>query len=735
VLDLAVLPAFDDDDEDFADWNDPPAGPFPPPGPVTYPTSPLACRVELALGADVTQPWWTWVWEDITRFVRHADGITVTEGRQDELSEVQAGKGTLRLDNRDFRFSRRNPMGQYYGLLTKNTPIRASIDPGSGWVPRMEMFVTEWPSRADRSLSDVTVPITCAGILRRLGQGSVAKSALRRAILASSPALYYPLEDGTSASIAASGLPSGPPLTVVGDVDFASDNGPDGSLPLPGSLLDDAGYLTVTATVAATTAYVVEFALAVDTTLASGGSLVRWFSPGDPTLAQWNISYDGDGDALQVDTISSTGVETSRLGYFYVAGDVEFHHFIVTVAQSGTDAALALYVDGVLASSATVATSTVFAPRNPIITRDSIEAPSLGPASFGHLAFYGSAIDVTDHYRAMIGYVGELAHERIARLCSEEGITFTGSASTSPPMGPQGADSLLNLLQECAAVDLGLLYERGFGLGYQSHTERHNAAVALTMDFDQGHIASEPEHADDDQQIRNRWTINRVGGSGATIEDAASITANDLWDDSDDLNLETDAQCQQEASWRVHLGTVDEERWPRFDINFASTGGRTLIPSWLALPFGARANVLNPPDLYTPDAVDAFIEGREERWDPINWDVGIFTTPAAPYEVHVVAATGNRGRVDGNSTLAADATAGATTISVSSPGALWRTGAVSFDLEVAGERMTVTNIAGGSSPQTFTVTRAINGVAKAQPAVVGSVATRVRLWKPGVYAL
>jgi len=49
--------------------------------------------------------------------------------------------------------------------------------------------------------------------------------------------------------------------------------------------------------------------------------------------------------------------------------------------------------------------------------------------------------------------------------------------------------------------------------------------------------------------------------------------------------------------------------------------------------------------------------------------------------------------------------------------------------------MTVTNIAGGSSPQTFTVTRAVNGITKAQPATVGGIATKVSLWKPGVYAL
>ena len=44
--------------------------------------------------------------------------------------------------------------------------------------------------------------------------------------------------------------------------------------------------------------------------------------------------------------------------------------------------------------------------------------------------------------------------------------------------------------------------------------------------------------------------------------------------------------------------------------------------------------------------------------------------------------------------------------------------------------MTVTNITGSSSPQTFTVTRSVNGVVKAQSAGVA-----VALWNTPVAAL
>ena len=44
--------------------------------------------------------------------------------------------------------------------------------------------------------------------------------------------------------------------------------------------------------------------------------------------------------------------------------------------------------------------------------------------------------------------------------------------------------------------------------------------------------------------------------------------------------------------------------------------------------------------------------------------------------------------------------------------------------------MTVSNITGGSSPQTFTVTRSVNGVVKSQ-----TPGTDVRLWQPSYVSL
>lgn len=85
------------------------------------------------------------------------------------------------------------------------------------------------------------------------------------------------------------------------------------------------------------------------------------------------------------------------------------------------------------------------------------------------------------------------------------------------------------------------------------------------------------------------------------------------------------------------------------------------------------------------------------------------------------------------STLATSLTATATAMSVATPlGPLWTTddNEFPFDIFVGGERMTVVDIAGTTSPQTFTVLRSRNGVVKTQ-----AFGALVELMRKTVYGL
>ena len=53
--------------------------------------------------------------------------VTLVRGRADESSQANPGSGTWEWNNRDGRFSPKNPVSPYYGLLGRNTPVRWSV--------------------------------------------------------------------------------------------------------------------------------------------------------------------------------------------------------------------------------------------------------------------------------------------------------------------------------------------------------------------------------------------------------------------------------------------------------------------------------------------------------------------------------------------------------------------------------------------------------------------------------
>src|SRR6187551_1604252 len=87
---------------------------------VAFPDSPLGIKSELLIDG---------VWTDISSYVRGADGINITRGQQDQQTNTSPQTANFTLNNRDGRFSNRNPLSPYYGLLPRNTQCRFSVTP------------------------------------------------------------------------------------------------------------------------------------------------------------------------------------------------------------------------------------------------------------------------------------------------------------------------------------------------------------------------------------------------------------------------------------------------------------------------------------------------------------------------------------------------------------------------------------------------------------------------------
>ena len=719
-------------------------------------TGRLRIGVFLALGANLTAASSTWLWTDVTQYVRYQGGITAETGRADEASRVSPGRGALTFDNTDGRFSRKNPLSPYYGQLSRNTPIMVTVDPGNGAYPLLRQYVNEWPARMDKTLTEFTVPIRTGGVLRRLSQGTAKiTTSIRGAVLADSNVVnYWPCEDGTSATSAASAVAGAAGMSFVGNVTPGTSVTTDSSTAPLIVLGTGVSYLVggVTMATQTTTAWTVggmyRFSAAVPAGATNNGAtnLLHVFTAATGTVLQWGLYWKDSDDSLYLQAWTSGG------SVLDVAGPVITNAMMLdcwltvymSVTQSGADIAYKFGVERTTSTGTTASTAsgTLSAQTvKGVFQVQAINGACTGNSTVGHVWVLSRALATTENspvYGAVNGWNGETAQARITRLCSENDVALTQSYGTvaSSAMGVQAEDTFLNLLRAAEEVDGGVLYEDGFGLGFQPLAARYNQPVAMSLDFTRSELSEEPEPTDDDQRLHNQWEITRSGGSSAIY---SNIDVTDgTYASSATRNLSTDAQCYQQAGWEVHIGTNPDLRWPAIALGFHRTEGLPLLPGWtVGRDYGARIQIANPPAniAATGDALDVIVEGLSERVDQFTWTAKLNTTPASQYRVFTVEDP-SLGRLDTDgctldtAQTTTDTSLAVTTTTATSPP--WTTSAsdLPFDIEIAGERITVTAVSGTGVAQTLTVTRSVNGVVKAQ--VAGAA---VHVWAPSVLAL
>lgn len=403
-----------------------------------FPTSQLTLLVELALNADLTAAPGTWSWTDVTAYVYTRDPVRITRGRPDETSIAQPQKLTLTVNNRDGRWSTRNPSGAWYGQLRKGTPIRVSAE---GHV-RYAGFISSLPPRWDVSGNDRYAPLEAQGLLYRLAQGnSPARSPLRRTLAAAGPAAYWPFEDAASATQVVSGI-SGIALTTLrGGFAPGVQGGCVGSEPYatytsPVAQFDFAGFAgTIDLTrynlgsTKVSVSYIFTAGLAATPHPTNFETILIATSTGVNLALPTYAGYTGGARTATFGIDMFPGaVGGSTIGSGFDPFDGLTHSVLATWQQVGADIQETLVVDGKQMFSVTKAATTMGTPQtlniglSPGGTLDSVADDNTGATlSIGHLAVWGN-VSATDPHQAAIGYAGELAGQRFLRLCAEEGI-------------------------------------------------------------------------------------------------------------------------------------------------------------------------------------------------------------------------------------------------------------------------------------------------------------------------
>ena len=602
--------------------------------------------------------------------------------------------------------------------------------------------VPEWPPRwPDKSGADSTTPISAAGIIRRLSQGSSpVNSPLRNQLggLAAQGVTtfsYYPLEEKSDATQATDAL--GGAAARVYKVTFGSDD------TLPGS--------AATASLDGASGSILQFRIPSRSTpngwavlwffkmstlpslptemveIKCSGTMTRFSLYADGSNFTWT-GYDRDGNtiangvspfavnprewtAMQVETNVSGGTTEVDLLWHQVGDDT---FYASTDTYSGSSIKPDYF--SVIAAGDSMSIAHIWAGDN-------------------DLPF------VDDTFRRVAdGYRGELAADRFARLCGENNVPAYVLDGDTEPMGRQRSLKLVDLLRECEAADQGVMCERGNALMFIPRMRRYNVPVSLALDWSLGHLDEPPEPVDDDQRLRNLVQVNRVEGSSTTLADQASIDRSGTYDESYDLNIDNDARLIDFAGWLLNLGTADYLRWPRIKINLLAHP--ELIPMWLACRVGSRITIANPPIAQLAgEVIDLVIEGWTQTLNNYEWTVELACSPAQPWIIGAYDDGSLTWRYDVDSVAAHDL--GETDqwlgVTVADEYGYWGAANVPYNVRIAGQINTVVGCSDIDSVDladgTFETYDPVTGFGWVATGATSSIPVRVGSAHRGSYAI
>lgn len=565
--------------------------------------------------------------------------------------------------------------------------------------------------------------------LQPIQLGDTAHS-FRLATDADLPVAYWPCEDERDLTRVASGLPGGTPMEVrVDSPEGAAFDSFRGSAPI--LKLNNAELVGLipdyTDTHEAVTIHFLAHFPAADEA-ATGQAILQFYTTG--TAEVWALQYaagGGDGDLVISAWSAATGALLFSTPYDLGMRGTPRMVTLTLRHTAPTTVTYSLATVEFFPNGATAVAGPANATATGVTDLGKVTSVQVNPGGgyvdvgFGHLAVVPAPLVYFNLQDEPHGHMAENLPRRMARLAFEEGepLTYCQSTRSSETLGPQQRDTLLANLRAGVDMNLGRFYEsRGaYSFEYRTRTTLYNQTPVLDLNYGDGAVLADLRPVRDDQASRNDITAKREGGSSArAVKETGpkSVEAVGRYTAAPTVNAHTDGQLQPYADWLVHLGTVAEDRYPT--IRITSANGAVSLERLLSIGIGDRIRITGA--------------GARRRWEPIDQLVPGYTlilhrfkpvlemncVPASPYRTAELDLAGvDLGSDD--SELTEDITPAETDVDVATTGALWTTDPTHtpFDVLIGGERCTVTAVTGATSPQTLTVTRAVNGVNRDWP--------------------
>lgn len=643
-------------------------------------------------------------WVDCTADVMADAKYILTRGETDEYGRLRPGALMFSLRNTSGTWSNDNPSSAYFGLLVPGVPVRVS----RGSNVRCLFQVRAWPQEWHFREATAYVPIRATGLLDALTQGQRSlESPVHRDVMRKHNDVYrlayWSLEEGASATRFAS--PMGGVLPMFADnfelIDLAGFESP-GSRNLP-VMASTARLIGTVPTHASTNAYKIVTLWNLPGAITDATILCRLeFTSG--TLGHVDLTY-GTGGSLRLVSYDSGSTLIDTVGPIGFA--VDGTHFLTSIelTQSGANVTIGVLrqtIDATNPSAGSGLSSETYAYTMGRLVNVLISPfGTLDGVAVGHVGVSNAIAGLAGLADATVGHVGEPAGERFSRLLTEEGHTAgisAGSYSLTEPMGIQGRDTLINILNECLTVDQGAIRETRdtYALTFVPGYTMYNQGVSVALDYDQGHFYQMPQSTTDDFLVHNDVTARQPDGGfaryaiesgrlsvsappdGIGTYDRGPVTA----------NVEDNDQLPDLASFIANVRSPLDRRWHKISIELAREDvDANLYADMLDEMLISRVvSLANMPLFVAPETHYAIVRGWKETGDKFTHTFEIYTTPYWPYEVEPVETSG--------STLTIGQTAGSTSwLLATSSGPLWDTTYEPYHIQATGEAVRVTTMA------------------------------------------
>lgn len=342
-------------------------------------------------------------------------------------------------------------------------------------------------------------------------------------------------------------------------------------------------------------------------------------------------------------------------GAAHVLDDGKPHHVVGTTSQTaGGNTTVALYLDGVLYSTATVTTASVGLLTAPVqnvmvggrntgvITNAFVNGVVSHAALFNRVLSGG---EIADLAAAGTGYTGETSSQRITRYLALGG--YTGPATVQAGGSTLGAASVtegaavLDACQHVGETEFGNFFESADGAAFTTRFDRYLKTTSSYTFGERADLGEYPYQGDvqfdiDPTLVLNIADVTRNGGTKAHAEDATGTSQKRYGKKNftRTVDLASDNETQDAATYVVANRKDPTNRVSRITFNPAAVtglpfGDGTLWPMVLNLEDGTRVTAKRRPKAANAGAGitisgDFFVESIEHH--DIDFETGSWLT-------------------------------------------------------------------------------------------------------------